>query len=184
MRSKLGAVVLAAAVAMSVAACGDSSSDPAGGDSPAAEKASGPDTADGRKLADWAARKMVTRHTTDICAFGTQELHKRFGAQGWCEKDPTFTQTAVTLDLVGTCDASKVGPPNPAGDLYLYRVEPSIEFDPDRGPQNTVEIVVRKDGEKFLVNAIFAATLPPGDLSTPDCPGNDADPASGSIKLG
>ncbi|PRZ39673.1 hypothetical protein CLV47_11837 [Antricoccus suffuscus] len=187
MRGKLAAAVLSALLAISLAACSDD--DPgtgnggSGGSSAQQQKAGAPDQSDGRKLADWAATKMVTRHTTDICMYGTQELEKRFGKQGWCENDPTFKQTAVTLDLVGTCDATQGGSKTPPGDLYLYRVEPSIEFDPDAGTESGVQVTVLKQGNDYKINSIVTKSVS-DDLMTPDCPDGHADPASGSITLG
>lgn len=178
MTKRGGAVAAALAMALTLSACGDGKPD----DSPAAVE--GPDQSDGRALADWAAVQVVQRNTTEICEYGSDTLKKRLGSLGWCEKDPTFTETVVSMNLIGTCDASKGGSgQTPPGDLYWYEVEPSVTFDPDKGKQDGIQVTVLKQDGNYIVNSIVTKDASTEDMGNPNCPGNEATPTSASISL-
>lgn len=126
--------------------------------------------ASGRDLADWAVTTFLEQESTDICDVGTESLVKTFGEHGWCEQDVTFKQTPVSLDLVGTCDTRGQDDPIAAGDLYLYIVEPSIQYTDDPDAQNALIVIVEKSAGEWQVADMYAKDTDPEEPKAGACP--------------
>lgn len=183
-RTRFFAAVAAIAL-LSACSNEDSGNDPdVTGDatSSAAQETSAPQD-DGRELADWTATTFLAKNSTSICEVGTQNLEIEFGEHGWCEKDVTFEQTPVTLDLIGTCDTRDQGDPISPGDLYLYVVQPSISATGD-GKDNAIALIVNDSDGDWLVEDLYLTSVDPADPIPGSCPYQGMQPLSESIPLG
>lgn len=172
MSTKAWAAPVAILIAIGVlAGCADD--DPQSGDAPESASQQSDEAApqsDGRELADWAVTTFLGEESTDICDVGTESLAKTFGEHGWCENDVAFTQTPVELSLKATCDTRDQGAPIAAGDLYLYIVEPAIQYTEDPNPQNALIVIVAEQDDEWQVADMYAKDTDPDDPKAGACP--------------
>lgn len=174
-------VIAASALALLLSACGsDTQGTSSGGGG--GEKAL-PPRSDGRELADWAAVTFLHKKSTEICAVGTESLAKTFGKEGWCESNNDFKQTPVTLKVRGTCDTREQGGPIAPGDLYLYVVDPSVQFTSAKDTDNALIVIVNDNAGKWSVTDLYVKSTDPADPKAGACPSGGLKSLDESVTL-
>lgn len=176
-------VMVASALLMLVAGCG-SDTEGTGNSAGSGSESSSPPRADGRELADWAVVTFLDKKSTAICPVGTESLAKRFGKEGWCESDNDFKQTPVSLTVLGTCDTRKRNAPVAPGDLYLYVVDPSVQFTSEDGTDNSIIVTVNDEDGKWSVTDLHTSSTDPDDPIAGACAGAGLTPLDEPVSLG
>lgn len=186
MKKYLIASITAITLAVGISGCG-TSVDKSPGSSNAPSKPSGPNRTDGKALADWTAVRMAAGNTGEVCKVATGVALKAFNNKGWCQQPPALPVKGQTVQLRGTCSPYDNKSTKETGDLYTYKVTPSVIFDPDKGKTSQITVVVHKDGSQFAVVEVDVSPLIDSD-STKDpylvigggCPGTGgASPTTG-----
>lgn len=180
MKKSMAGLGVLGVLSMCLTGCGDATTP--GTDSSAAQNAAPQD--DSRALADWAVVTFLKKDSTALCAVGSDHLAERFGENGWCEKDVTFTETPVKLSLVATCDATKTGGKTAPGRLYAYHVDPSITVAKDGDHEGGLVVTVDKQDGKWLVNDFYVTSLDPEDPVVGSCPYGGLKPTDEAVSLG
>lgn len=175
-------LIAASALALLLSACGSDTQGSSGGGG-GGEKAL-PPRSDGRELADWAAVTFLHKKSKEICAVGTESLAKRFGKEGWCESNNDFKQTPVTLKVLGTCDTRKRNAPVAPGDLYLYVVDPSVQFTSENDTDNSIIVTVNDQDGKWSVTDLHTSSTDPDNPIAGACAGPGLTPLDESVSLG
>ena len=168
-RTRPFAAAAALTAALALTGCGDDSS-PQTTTKPSSTTNEAAPQNDGRELADWAAVTFLSKDSTAICDAGSPSLAERFAKDGWCDNAVDFKETPVSLDLVGTCDATAAGGKTAPGTLYAYHVSPSILFTEDDGTEGGIVVIVDKQSDEWIVNDLYTTSLDPEEPVVGSCP--------------
>lgn len=155
-----GLVAAGVAACTALAACSSDEHD-ADSDSSATATAPADDT---RDLADWAAVQMLQKNSTEVCEVGTKYLEIEFGERGWCENDVKLKETAVTLELVATCEG-RGDEKAPPGDVYVYYVEPDITWIPGEDSDNGLVVTVDDSNGDAKVSNFYPDSFDPEEIA-------------------